>query len=204
MEVRKRQYARQLVPLPMYCAGRRQALFPEERSIAAQGCAGASSCLRAIERGSGTRHLAYKRTEGPGSHDYSITDVDVPVEFSFDFFLDRPTRSEALYRLPALSVLMGSVAAVPVGIARAAVDAFKKFARIKVALPSSAPISESPIVQADLARAETAARSSRLLLFSAMEDLWQTVRAQRTVSTEQRNAPSSWLRERRSGGGSGG
>ncbi len=41
-------------------------------------------------------------------------------------------------------------------------------------------------MQTEVARAEIAARSAELLLFTAMEDLWQTVKAGGVVSLEQR------------------
>jgi alkylation response protein AidB-like acyl-CoA dehydrogenase len=115
-----------------------------------------------------------------------MTDVEVPADYAFDLFTDEPTRSEPLYQAPVLPVLNGAVAAVPVGIARGALTAFKEYARTKVALPNPDPIRESAIVQADVARAEIALRSSELLLFSAMDDIWQTVKNGGTVNGEQR------------------
>jgi len=123
---------------------------------------------------------------GTGSNDYSIDEVDVPAEYTVDLLADEPTRPEPLYRFPAVLMLMGSVAAVPVGIARGAVEAFKDFARTKTASPKPVPMSESPVVQMELARAEIAARSAELLLFTAMEDVWETVRAGHAVSMAQR------------------
>lgn len=81
---------------------------------------------------------------------------------------------------------MASVASVPIGIARAAVEAFKEFSRTELASAKPDPIRESPFVQIEVARAEIAARSAELLLFSAIEDVWQTVQAGGAVSMEQR------------------
>ena len=112
---------------------------------------------------------------GTGSHDYSIEDVKVPAEYSFDLLADQPTRAEPLYSYPVMGMLLPTVASVPVGIARSALKAFKAIAKTKKSFPSGQTLSEHPTVQAQFARAELFARSAETLLFDAVADLWQTV-----------------------------
>ncbi len=123
---------------------------------------------------------------GTGSHDYSIADVEVPSEFSFDLLADRPTRPEPLYACPSTSLLTAAVASVPIGIARAAIRAFKELAKTKRSSGSSLTLNEHPTVQGELARAEMLARSAELLLFHAVADMWETVQAGKTPTLEQR------------------
>src|SRR5712691_6754976 len=68
---------------------------------------------------------------GTGSHDYSMKNVSVPAEHGFDILADRPTRPERLYAFPAIPFVEAAVAAVPIGIARAALDAFQELAKTK-------------------------------------------------------------------------
>jgi indole-3-acetate monooxygenase len=125
---------------------------------------------------------------GTGSHDYSIEDVDVSDEYCFDLLADQPTRAERLYAYPVVPMLFAVVASVPVGIARAALQAFKTIAKTKKSFPSTQTLSEHPTVQGELAGAEISARSAEMLLFHAVEDMWQTVQSGTPPTLEQRAA----------------
>jgi indole-3-acetate monooxygenase len=125
---------------------------------------------------------------GTGSNDYSIENVDVPAEYCVDLFADRPTRAERLYAYPGIPMLIAVLGAVPVGIARAALEAFKAIAKTKKSFPSGQTLSEHPTVQAELARAEICARSAEMLLFHAVDDMWQTVQSGASPTLEQRLA----------------
>jgi len=125
---------------------------------------------------------------GTGSHDYSIEGVDVSAEYCFDLLADRPTRAERLYAFPVVPMLFAAVASVPVGIARAALKAFKGIAKTKKSYPSTQTLSEHPIIQAEFARAEISARSAETLLFHAVEDMWKIVQAGTRPTLEQRAA----------------
>jgi len=125
---------------------------------------------------------------GTGSHDYSMEDVEVATEYGFDLFADRPTRTEPLYACPLVPIVTAAPASVPVGIARAALQAFKSIAKTKKSFPSTQTLSEHPTVQQEYGRAEMYARSAELLLFQAVTDMWESVQAGTPPTLEQRAA----------------
>ena len=123
---------------------------------------------------------------GTGSHDYSMKNVSVPAEYSIDILADRPTRPERLYAFPAIPFVEAAVAAVPIGIARAALDAFTELAKTQRAYRSRRPLRVDPTAQRELGRAVLHVRSAEALLFTAVDDMWRTVKARRRPTLEQR------------------
>ena len=123
---------------------------------------------------------------GTGSHDYSVRNVTVPAAYSVDVPADRPTRRERLYAFPLIPFVEAAVGAVPIGIARAALDAFTEVAGTRHAYRSRRPLRADPATQRELGRAELHVCSAEALLFSAVDDLWRTVKAGRRPSPEQR------------------
>jgi alkylation response protein AidB-like acyl-CoA dehydrogenase len=123
---------------------------------------------------------------GTGSHDYSVKGVTVPVAYSVDVLADRPTRRERLYAFPLIPFVEAAVGAVPIGIARAALDAFAELAKTRRAYRSRRPLRADPTTQRELGRAELHVRSAEALLFTAVDDMWRTVTAGRRPSVEQR------------------
>ena len=123
---------------------------------------------------------------GTGSHDYSVRNVTVPAAYSVDVPADRPTRRERLYAFPLIPFVEAAVGAVPIGIARAALDTFTEVAGTRQAYRSRRPLRADPATQRELGRAELHVCSAEALLFSAVDDLWRTVKAGRRPSPEQR------------------
>jgi len=123
---------------------------------------------------------------GTGSHDYSMKNVSVPAEYSMDILADRPTRPERLYAFPAIPFVEAAVGAVPIGIARAALAAFTELAKTKKSYRSRLPLRAHPTVQRELGRAELHVRSAEALLFTAVDDMWRTVKAGKRPTLEQR------------------
>src|SRR5260370_742525 len=68
---------------------------------------------------------------GTGSHDYSLEGVMVPAAFAIDAFADEPTRAERLYAYPVIPFVTGAVGAVPIGIARGAIEELTRLARTR-------------------------------------------------------------------------
>ncbi|HWC12218.1 MAG TPA: acyl-CoA dehydrogenase family protein [Acidimicrobiales bacterium] len=113
--------------------------------------------------------------EGTGSHDFSVDDVLVPAErtMGFDFL---PWPGGDLWRVPPLSLVFGPFAAVPLGIARAAVDELVGLAVAKTPYRSARRLADRDVVQAMVARAEAAVRSARAFLVGAMRELTDAAR----------------------------
>ena len=111
---------------------------------------------------------------GSGSHDIAVRDVTVPAERCFSFLMDKPRAPEApLYRLPFFGVLASGVAAVALGIARAAIDQLIALAGKKLVPGSRRTIAQRELVQLDVARADARVRAARAFLFAAVAEAGQ-------------------------------
>ncbi len=105
---------------------------------------------------------------GTGSHDIEVTDVFVPRERSFSLLTGTPTHAGAA--LPFFGVLAAGVAAVGLGIARAAIDSFVAMAKSKTPPGSKRTLAHRDLVQVDVARAEAKLRGARAFLYEAIEE----------------------------------
>jgi alkylation response protein AidB-like acyl-CoA dehydrogenase len=105
---------------------------------------------------------------GTGSHDLEVTDVLVPHERSFSLLTGTP--KHAGLTLPFFGVLASGVAAVGLGIARAAVDSFVAMAKSKTPPGSKRTLAHRDLVQMDVAKAEAKLRSARAFLYEAIDE----------------------------------
>jgi alkylation response protein AidB-like acyl-CoA dehydrogenase len=105
---------------------------------------------------------------GTGSHDIEVADVVVPHARTFSLLTGQP--KHAGYTLPFFGILASGVAAVGLGIARAAIDTFVTMAKTKTPPGSKRTLVHRELVQMDVARAEARLRSARAFLFEAMEE----------------------------------
>jgi len=122
---------------------------------------------------------------GTGSHDFSVDDVFVPsshaITFEFQSWPDGP-----LWRMPLFTLLFPPMAAVPLGIARAAIAEVVALAPDKTPYRSSRVMAERDMVQVAVARAEALTRSARAFLHEAVGDVWAAASDGRPVTMEQR------------------
>jgi alkylation response protein AidB-like acyl-CoA dehydrogenase len=125
---------------------------------------------------------------GSGSHDVRVENVFVPEENAARFMsigqeipVDAP-----IARFPRGSRLAYNKVGVALGIARAAIDDFVEIATGKVPRFSSSKLRERPLAQRAVAEAEARLRGSRAFVFEAVEDVWQTILAERVPTLEQR------------------
>lgn len=112
---------------------------------------------------------------GTGSHDLEVTDVVVPRARTFSLLTGEP--KHAGYTLPFFGVLASGVAAVGLGIARAALDTFVTMAKTKTPPGSKRTIAHREAVQLDVAKAEARLRSARGFLFEALEEAMEATAA---------------------------
>lgn len=106
---------------------------------------------------------------GTGSHDYTVTDLFVPAAHSLSFF-EQPVEPGPLYALPTIALFATALAAVPLGIARHAIDIPTALAGTKIATRSMKTLREDVVIQADLGLAEALLRSGRAVLYEALEE----------------------------------
>ncbi len=105
---------------------------------------------------------------GTGSHHVTAADVAVEIDHSCHFG-DEAWPDGALWRLPIYTVLIPVLAAVPLGIARGAVDDVMAIAR-DGRTARRGQLREDPIGMAELAIADTDLRSIRAALDGALAE----------------------------------
>ncbi|MBV8453911.1 MAG: hypothetical protein JOZ29_16800, partial [Deltaproteobacteria bacterium] len=135
-----------------------------------------------------TWHVSGMR--GTGSHDYAVDNLFVPEGLVEPLRITAPYESGPLYAVGIFPTFGIVKAAVALGIARHAIEAFKDLAMAKTPAGRTSLLRERPAVQADLARAEACVRSARALLHETAGEIWQSAVAGVPPSTEQR----VWLR----------
>jgi alkylation response protein AidB-like acyl-CoA dehydrogenase len=126
---------------------------------------------------------------GTGSHDFEVEAVFVPFEESWSF-AERPQCSGALYRFPPLFLV--THAGVPLGIARAALDAVIELANHKELMPDPHRLFGARLLREEsraheiIAAAEGSLAAARSFVYSTIEDLWDTLNRNETPSPRQR------------------
>jgi len=125
---------------------------------------------------------------GTGSHDFRINEVFAPEAHSAPAFISTGAQPGALYKTPLISLFAVSLAAVTLGIARAAIDALLEMAPAKTPVGSTVVLRDKPIAQMQLAHAEALVRASRAYLLTAIEQQGHEVASGAPPSMEKRAA----------------
>lgn len=107
--------------------------------------------------------------EGSGSNDYAVSDASVADEHTF-YPLGPTRRPGPLYRLSWWFLV--KVAAVPLGIARRALDELVSLSSSKVLLPSFSHLRDNVQCQDAVARSEALVGSARAYLREAVAAAW--------------------------------
>ena len=122
--------------------------------------------------------------KGTASGDYAVDGAFVPegrwVEWAGQ---PGPRVDHPLYRVSFLGALAIGVASVVVGLGRRAIDELVQMAG-KVPTGSSRSLAERPVVQAQVAAADAAVRSSRAFLRAAADECWDAAVAGQPVTAE--------------------
>lgn len=106
---------------------------------------------------------------GTGSCDFEVSDVFVPYAHTHPLTDLEPTQPGIVYRLPARSAFPWTVATVPLGIARSAMDAFGVIASKKGRAGTT--LRDSETVQLTMGRMEGIHRAGRAFLIDTMTRL---------------------------------
>jgi alkylation response protein AidB-like acyl-CoA dehydrogenase len=118
--------------------------------------------------------------EGTASNDVRVSDVVVPAERTLSLFDDSPTDPAPLYRWRFTFIT--NMGAVPLGIARAALDEAKEVASTKVTFPTLTLAREDPTVQWNIGKAEALVRSARAYMYDTAGTFWDAVSSGRDPS----------------------
>ena len=122
---------------------------------------------------------------GTGSHDYAVSGLFVPRARAIPFDA-APRAPGPLYRLPRQALLDNMMAALPLGIARTAIDTLVEMAAGgKRPAGAGAPLAERTTVQADVARAEALFLSGRAFLYDSVAQSWEAAQAGRELSARE-------------------
>ena len=127
------------------------------------------------------RHVEVKDTWhvsglcGTGSHHIEVDGIVVPEEHSCLLGVDAPRHDGALYRFPVFGLLAAGVAAVALGIGRAAIDAFSTLAKTKRA--GSRMLAQQEDAQRDVAHAEGEVRSGTAFLRATCDEAFELAQA---------------------------
>jgi indole-3-acetate monooxygenase len=108
---------------------------------------------------------------GTGSHDFRLADVFVPEAWSFPIQPDGPSRPGMLTLGHVLPYAQPGIAAVALGIARDAIDAFTDLAVTKTPTLGSSPLAGQHTVQERVGRAEALVGSARAFLYETVREL---------------------------------
>jgi alkylation response protein AidB-like acyl-CoA dehydrogenase len=111
---------------------------------------------------------------GTGSWDFEADDVFLPADLVCDL-QPVPSQPGIVYQLPYRSAFVWTVATVPLGIARGAVDALVAVSNGHRRLGVTAPIAERELVQAEVGRSLATCRAAGAYMRSAMADLCAAV-----------------------------
>jgi alkylation response protein AidB-like acyl-CoA dehydrogenase len=123
---------------------------------------------------------------GTGSHDMVVTDVFVPESRAVSLVTDPPRQRGPLYAFPLFGLLAVGIAAVALGLGRAAVDELTSLAGVKTPTGSRRRLAQRSAVQADVAQAEARLRAGRSFLLDAVGAAWTSAGAGDAISLEQR------------------
>jgi alkylation response protein AidB-like acyl-CoA dehydrogenase len=123
---------------------------------------------------------------GTGSHDIAVDDLFVPAARSFSLITDRPTRTGALYAFPVFGLLALGIAAVTLGIGRAAIDELVRLAGVKTPSGSRRRLAERAVIQVAIAEAEAVLGAARALVFEAVATAWAAAKAAGTIDVRLR------------------
>jgi alkylation response protein AidB-like acyl-CoA dehydrogenase len=106
-----------------------------------------------------------------GSCDFEVRDLFVPEQHTHIFMEPRPTQDGVVYSLPTVSVYAWTVATVPLGIARGAMNSFVELATRKARQGIGTLLRDRDIVQSNYGRADATHRAARAFLIEAMSEL---------------------------------
>lgn len=123
--------------------------------------------------------------QGTGSTDFRITDCQVPSAHVVGLEVKK-SPDTPLFQFPNFTLLALGIAAVSMGIARAAIDNFIELAQSKKRAGSSTSIAERSHTQMQIAEAEATLRSARAFYYESLSAAWEHTLAGNAIEIDQR------------------
>jgi indole-3-acetate monooxygenase len=114
-----------------------------------------------------------------------VDDVFVPVEKSISM-LDPDRLNLPISRLPFGATMSAGCAAICLGLAQTALDTLAELASVKTQVDPTPGLRDRPSLQALVATAAAEVDGARLLLHSALDDVWANCQEATDVTSKQR------------------
>lgn len=124
--------------------------------------------------------------QGTGSTDFKVSNALVPAARSVDLVRDKPVIARPLYAFPTFGLLGMGIAAVTLGLARAAIDELVGIASEKTPQGSFKPLATKPAAHADVSEAEALTRSARAFLQDVIGTAWEAAQTRGEITVEER------------------
>jgi len=121
---------------------------------------------------------------GTGSHDLRVKDAYVPDEWTF-IRGGAPSVEEPLYRYPSIAYAAQVLAAVNLGVARAALDEISRMAGGHSGITGAPKLADRAYLRIAVAKAEASLRSARAFFYETTDSAWGSILAGDGVSAEQ-------------------
>ena len=120
-------------------------------------------------------HVAGLR--GTGSNDFSVSDLFVPAEFTWDRAKAKQRRGGLLYRLHFVGYVSNEHAAFALGAARHALDEIVAIAQAKLRgfSPSPSSLVSRGAFQRDMGQCYLKLQAARALTYQVFEECWQSL-----------------------------
>jgi indole-3-acetate monooxygenase len=122
---------------------------------------------------------------GTGSHDIVVDDVFVPAEKTMSM-LDPDRLNLPISRVPFGATMSAGCAAICLGLAQTALDTLVELASTKTQVDPTPGLRDRPSVQALVATAAAEIDGARLLLHSALDEVWTNCEQGTPVTPKQR------------------
>jgi indole-3-acetate monooxygenase len=111
---------------------------------------------------------------GTASHDYAVDDVFVPADHSC-WFMEPPVETGPLYQMAPIAMFSTFIGAVPLGVARHALDEFVALSQTKVPVLSQAVLADKPVANSKVGRARALIESGHSYVRGALAKQWAAV-----------------------------
>jgi alkylation response protein AidB-like acyl-CoA dehydrogenase len=122
---------------------------------------------------------------GTGSTDFAIHDLFVPESRALGLAGGESIQAP-LYAFPQFGLLAMGIAAVTLGLARAAIDELVGLAAAKTPSGSARSLANRPRTQADVSSAEAMLRSVRSFFYETVEQAYESAKVEGRLSVESR------------------
>ena len=122
---------------------------------------------------------------GTGSDSYTVTDLFVPEKYT----VLRENAAKAhqtglLYAFSSSNIYASGFAAVALGIARSALDAFVELARDKIPRGAKRTLRDNNVVQAQVSQSEARLCAARAFLLGSLDEIWRDVSGSRRLTMD--------------------